>query len=52
MTWSARLICRFPALESRWRVWSPEDASMGAVPFQDAKSRELAADDLAELVNE
>src|SRR2546423_9674716 len=32
-----RLICRLPARESRWRTWSPEDASMGAVPFQDAK---------------
>ena len=37
MMWMARLICRFPARESRWRVCSPEDASMGAVPFQDAK---------------
>ena len=26
-----------PARESRWRTWSPEDASIGAVPFQDAK---------------
>src|SRR5665647_324154 len=33
----ARLICRFPARESRWRTWSPEDASIGAVPVQDAK---------------
>src|SRR5665647_3596055 len=32
-----RLICRFPARESRWRTWSPEEASMGAVPVQDAK---------------
>ena len=29
--------CRFPARDSRWRTWSPEEASMGAVPFQDAK---------------
>jgi hypothetical protein len=21
----------------RWRIWSPEDASSGAVPFHDAK---------------
>ena len=33
----ARLICRFPPRESRWRTWSPEEASLGAVPFQDAK---------------
>ena len=26
-----------PARQSRCRTWSPEDASMGAVPFQDAK---------------
>ena len=32
-----RLICRFPARESRCRTWSPEEASIGAVPFQDAK---------------
>jgi hypothetical protein len=32
-----RLICRFPARDSRCRIWSPEDASMGAVPFQEAK---------------
>ncbi len=32
-----RLICRLPARESRWRIWSPEDASSGAVPFHDAK---------------
>jgi hypothetical protein len=25
----------FPARESRWRVWLPEDASSGAVPFQE-----------------
>ena len=34
-----RLICRFPARESRWRTWSPEDASIGAVPVQDPKWR-------------
>lgn len=28
---------RLPARHSRWRFWSPEDASIGAVPFQDAK---------------
>jgi hypothetical protein len=27
----------FPARESPCRFWSPEDASKGAVPFQDAK---------------
>jgi AcrR family transcriptional regulator len=32
-----RLICRFPARDRRWRTWSPEEASIGAVPFQDAK---------------
>jgi len=33
----ARLICRFPPRESRWRTCSPEEASIGAVPFQEAK---------------
>ena len=28
---------RFPARDSRWRSWSPDEASNGAVPFQDAK---------------
>src|SRR4051794_37794806 len=28
---------RFPALESRWRFWSPDEASIGAVPFHEAK---------------
>jgi len=27
---------RFPARDSRWRTWLPEDASRGAVPFQEA----------------
>jgi hypothetical protein len=34
---STRLICRLPARDSRWRTWSPEEASIGAVPFQEAK---------------
>ena len=37
MMCSTRLICRLPALDSRCRTWSPEEASIGAVPFQDAK---------------
>jgi hypothetical protein len=34
MMCSARLICRFPARDSRWRTWSPEEAAgrRGAVP--------------------
>src|ERR1700755_1352272 len=32
-----RLICRFPPRESRCRTWSPDEASIGAVPVQDAK---------------
>jgi hypothetical protein len=28
---------RFPRLGRRWRRWSPEDASIGAVPCQEAK---------------
>jgi hypothetical protein len=32
-----RLICRLPARESRWRIWSAEEASIGAVPFHEAK---------------
>jgi hypothetical protein len=36
MMCSARLIRRLPARESRWRSWLPEEASSGAVPFQDA----------------
>src|SRR5215472_13156668 len=37
MTWMTRLICRFPARESRCRTRSPEEASIGGVPFQEAK---------------
>lgn len=33
---------RFPARESRWRLLSPQDASIGAVPFQEAKWARLA----------
>ena len=33
----SRLIRRFPARDSRCRTWSPENASISAVPFQDAK---------------
>ena len=33
-TW---LIRRFPARDSRWRVCSPLEASIGAVPVQEAK---------------
>jgi len=33
---------RFPARDSRWRVWSPEEAPSGAVPFQEAKWPRLA----------
>ena len=32
-----RLMRRLPARDRRWRFWSPEDASMGAVPFHEAK---------------
>ena len=28
---------RLPARDSRWRCWSPDEASKGAVPVQDAK---------------
>jgi hypothetical protein len=42
MMCSARLMRRFPARESRWRLLSPEDASIGAVPFQEAKWARLA----------
>ena len=35
--WSTWFIRRFPARESRWRICSPEEASIGAVPVQDAK---------------
>ena len=34
--WIMWFIRRFPARERRWRTISPEDASMGAVPVQDA----------------
>ena len=37
-----RLMRRFPARESRWRAWLPEDASSGAVPFQEANRSRLA----------
>jgi hypothetical protein len=33
---------RFPARDRRCRFCSPEDASMGAVPFQDAKWARLS----------
>ena len=33
---------RFPARESRCRFWSLEEASNGAVPFQEAKWARLA----------
>jgi hypothetical protein len=29
------LICRLPARDSRRRIRSPEEASIGAVPFQE-----------------
>ena len=34
--WIMWFIRRFPARERRWRTISPEEASMGAVPVQDA----------------
>ena len=37
MMCSTRLILRFPPRERRWRTLSPEEASIGAVPVQDAK---------------
>jgi hypothetical protein len=37
MICSTRLIWRFPARDRRWRTWSPEEASIGAVPFHEAK---------------
>ncbi len=33
---------RISARDSRWRRWSPKDASSGAVPFQEAKWPRLA----------
>lgn len=41
MMGGARLMCRFPAGESRGRFWSPEEASSGAVPLQEAKCARL-----------
>ena len=37
-----RLMRRFPARDRRWRRWSPDDASRGAVPFPEAKWPRLA----------
>ena len=34
--WIMWFIRRFPARESRWRLFSPDEASRGAVPVQDA----------------
>ena len=34
----ARLTWRLPARDRRWRTWSPDEASIGAVPFQVAAS--------------
>jgi hypothetical protein len=42
MMCSARLIRRLPARESRWRCCWPEEASRGAVPFQEANRSRLA----------
>jgi len=45
-----RLICRFPARESRWRTWSPEEASIGAVPFPGGEVRAVGEPgDVADL---
>jgi len=33
---------RFPARDRRWRDWLPEEASSGAVPFQEANRSRLA----------
>jgi hypothetical protein len=30
---------RLPARDRRWRFWSPEDASIGTVPFHEANVR-------------
>ena len=40
--WSMWLTFRFPARDSRWRICSPEEASRGAVPVQDANRFRLA----------
>jgi hypothetical protein len=37
MMCSTRLIWRFPARDRRWRTCSPEEAPIGAVPFDEAK---------------
>src|SRR5690242_16726686 len=37
-----RLMRLFPARESRWRAWLPEEASGGAVPVQEANRPRLA----------
>ena len=37
MMCSTRLIWWLPARDSRWRTWSPQEASVGAVPFGEAK---------------
>ncbi|MBE8520687.1 hypothetical protein ILP97_24905 [Amycolatopsis sp. H6(2020)] len=42
MMCSVRLILRLPARDRRCRCCSPEDASNGAVPFQDANRSRLA----------
>jgi hypothetical protein len=50
MMCSVRLILRLPARESRCLVCSPEEASRGAVPFQDASlSRSAKAVDVADV---
>jgi hypothetical protein len=41
MVCSSRSICRFPPGTSRWRTWSPEEASIGAVPVQAQQSGEV-----------
>jgi hypothetical protein len=39
--WSTWLILRFPARDSPWRICCPLEASIGAVPVQEAKRLRL-----------
>src|SRR5690348_7702317 len=46
----AWLIRRFPARESRWRIWSPEETSIGAARLEQADVMLLApAGELAQV---
>ena len=41
---STRLICRLPPRDNRCRTWSPEEASIGAVPVRPGREVRLVGE--------